>query len=200
MFWRKVDPKEQARVLGLLASYEEAKDEINGAQHAISTEYFPDIQSKSDEFGEAVKASLTTVGKVEAEIRDPSFWPDLNDNKGSRILLEFRSGFVEHCRHTLTFLRLIRAEAKGGKNAYRQDIEGTIRAMNHAVAQHSGALRKLLRHYKFDKWTPEDFRSIKHLIKDFKSRTDDVMKDIEFRGDDLLKDIHRVKEARREDG
>ena len=101
MFRHKADPKEQARVLGLLISYDEAKAEIDGALHAISTEHFTDIQS--DEFEGARKATLTIISKVQAEINNPSFWPDLTDNKGSRILLEFRSEFAEYCLHTLTF-------------------------------------------------------------------------------------------------
>ena len=178
MFWRRADPKEQARVLGLLISYEEAKAEINGALHTMTTEHFTDIQP--DEFEEARKSALTTISKVQAEINDPSFWPVLNDNKGSRILLEFRSEFAEYCRHTLTFLRLLRAEAEAlkagkGEGAYKQEFEEHARASSHVADQLDVALTKLLRHYKFNKWTPEDYRSIKDLIKDFESRTNDFV-------------------------
>ena len=178
MFWHRVDPKEQARVLGLLIGYDEAKVEIEGALHAISTEHFTDIQS--DEFEEARKAALTIISKVQAEINDPSFWPVLNDNKGSRILLEFRSEFAEYCRHTLTFLRLLRAEAealKAGKGvgAYKQESEEHARASSHVANRLSVALTKLLHYYKFDTWTPEDYRSIKDLIKGFESRTNDFV-------------------------
>ena len=178
MFWSRADPKEQARVLGLLISYEEAKAEINGALHAMSTEHFTDIQS--DEFEEARKAALRTISKVQAEINDPSFWPVLNDNKGSTILLEFRSEFAEYRRHTLTFLRLLRAEAealKAGKaeGAYKQEFEEHARASSHVADQLSLALTKLLRHYKFNEWTPEDYISIKDFIKDFESRTNDFV-------------------------
>ena len=177
MFWRRVDPKEQAQVLRLLISYDEANSEIKGALYAMSTEHFTDIQS--DEFEEARRAALTTISKVQAETNAPSFWPVLNDNKGSRILLEFRSEFAEYCRDVLTFLRLLRAEAEAlkagkGEGAYKQ-VEEHARVSNHVANQLSFALAKLLRHYKFNKWTPEDYRSIKDLIKDAESWTNDFV-------------------------
>lgn len=178
MFRHKADPKEQARVLGLLISYDEAKAEIDGALHAISTEHFTNIQS--DEFEGARKAALTIISKVQAEINNPSFWPDLTDNKGSRILLELRSEFAEYCLHTLTFLHLLRAEAEALKTgmaegAYKQEFAEHARTSSHVANQLSVALTKLLRHYKFSKLTPEDYRSIKDLVKDFESRTNDFV-------------------------
>ena len=178
MFWRRVDPKEQARVLGLLIDYDEAKAEIDSALRAISTEHLTDIQS--DEFEEARRATLTIIGKVQTEINDPSFWPVLKDNSGSRILLELRLQFAEYCRHTLTFLRLLRAETEAleagkGKGAYKQDFEENARASSHVAARLGVALTKLLRRYKFNKWTPEDYRSIKDLVKDSESWTNDFV-------------------------
>ena len=178
MFWHRVDPKEQARVLGLLISYDESNAEIDCALHAISTAHLTDVQL--DEFEEARKAALTIIDKVQTETNDPLFWPVLKDNKGSRILLEFRSQFVEYCRHTLTFLRLIHEEAEAlkagrGEGAYKQELEENAHAVCHVAEQLSVTLTKLLRHYKFNKWTPEDYRSVKDLIKDFEFRTNDFV-------------------------
>ena len=178
MFRRKADPREQARVLGLLIRYDETRAEIDGALHVISTEHFTDIQS--DEFEGARKAALTIVSKVQAEISKSSFWPCLTGNKGSRVLLEFRSEFVEYCLHTLTFLHLLRAEAEAlkagkGEGAYKQEFAEHARVSSHVANQLNVALNKLLRHYKLNKWTPEDYRSIKDLVRDFESRTNDFV-------------------------
>ena len=94
--------------------------------------------------------------------------------------MEFRSEFLEYCQHTVGFLRLIGAEAEAlkagrGEGAYKQELDETTRAIHYVVDQLSVALAKLLRHYKFNKWTPEDYRSIRDLMTDFESRTNDFV-------------------------
>ena len=176
MFWRRrVNPIDQGRVLGWLVRYEDATAELKGAHHATSQ--FPNITSY--EFEEARKAHLTILNKVQAEINDPSFWPALHDDKGLRILLEVRSKFADYIWHERTFLRLLRAEAeslKAGKGKKQETAESVL-ARNHAVEQVGVALTKLLRHYRFDKWTPEDYRYMKNLFEDFESVNKEILED-----------------------
>ena len=153
-FKRKVEPVERSKVLKVVGKWHrdtEAVDNATDAMRLVAAEDPAGIQSES--FEEKRLAAVEIVRELLDQTKDQLNWPELEDDKGWKLMSVLQMSWNETLVQQLDSLRLQReyVEALKSGRATGADM-GVISSLHHRMAdtlvEMGRAAGRLAKHYK----------------------------------------------------